>query len=134
MLEICWQESGGTSLRRSVHQTPASSPLFNECCCCCFSCRSCPTLLTPWTVALQAPCPWAFPGNNTGLGCHFLLQGIFPNQGSNPSPVLTGRFFTTEPPGKPCLMNSKSQFEVGFADSQCSRNVYQFINFGHMSV
>ena len=30
-------------------------------------------------------CPWDFPGNNTGVGCHFLLQGIFPTQGSNPS-------------------------------------------------
>ena len=28
-------------------------------------------------------CPWDFPGKNTGLGCHFLLQGIFPTQGSN---------------------------------------------------
>ncbi|KAM9681159.1 MKRN2 opposite strand protein isoform 3-T3 [Dama dama] len=25
-----------------------------------------------------------FPGNSTGVGCHFLLQGIFPTQGSNP--------------------------------------------------
>ena len=25
------------------------------------------------------------PGKNTGVGCHFLLQGIFPIQGSNPS-------------------------------------------------
>ena len=22
-------------------------------------------------------CPWDFPGNNTGVGCHSLLQGIF---------------------------------------------------------
>ena len=29
-------------------------------------------------------CPWDFPGKNTGMGCHFLLQGIFPTQGSNP--------------------------------------------------
>ena len=27
---------------------------------------------------------WDFPGKNTGVGCHFLLQGIFPAQGSNP--------------------------------------------------
>ena len=27
-------------------------------------------------------CPWNFPGGNTGVGCHFLLQGIFPTQGS----------------------------------------------------
>ena len=25
-----------------------------------------------------------FPGKNTGVGCHFLLQGIFPTQRSNP--------------------------------------------------
>ena len=26
---------------------------------------------------------WNFPGENTGMGCHFLLQGIFPTQGLN---------------------------------------------------
>ena len=31
-------------------------------------------------------CPWDFTGNNTGVGCHFLLQGMFPTQGSNPGP------------------------------------------------
>ena len=29
-------------------------------------------------------CPWDFPGKNTGLGCHFLLQKIFPVLGLNP--------------------------------------------------
>ena len=29
-------------------------------------------------------CPWDFPGKNTGMGCHFPLQGMFPTQGSNP--------------------------------------------------
>ena len=28
--------------------------------------------------------PWDFSGKNTGVGCHFLLQGIFLTQGSNP--------------------------------------------------
>ena len=28
-------------------------------------------------------CPWNFPGKNTGEGCHFLHQGIFPTQGLN---------------------------------------------------
>ena len=28
--------------------------------------------------------PWNFPGKSTGVGCHFLFQGIFPTQGSNP--------------------------------------------------
>ena len=28
--------------------------------------------------------PWNFPGKSTGVGCHFLLQGIFLTQGLNP--------------------------------------------------
>ena len=37
---------------------------------------------TPWTVARQAPLSMEFPSKNTGVGCHFLLQGIFLTQGS----------------------------------------------------
>jgi len=42
---------------------------------------------------------WNFPGRNTGVGCHFLLQGIFLTQ-ENPTQVscIAGGFFTTEPP------------------------------------
>ena len=29
-------------------------------------------------------CPWDSPGKSTGVGCHFLLQGIFLTQGLNP--------------------------------------------------
>ena len=32
--------------------------------------------LTPWTVATSLLYPWDFPGKNTGVGCHFLGQGI----------------------------------------------------------
>ena len=28
-------------------------------------------------------CPWEFSGKNIGVGCHFLLRGIFPTQESN---------------------------------------------------
>ena len=28
-------------------------------------------------------CPWDFPGKNTGMGCHFLVQGIVLTQGPN---------------------------------------------------
>ena len=40
------------------------------------------------------------PSNNTGVGCHALLQGISPTQGSNLWFLHAGRFFTTEPLGK----------------------------------
>ena len=35
-----------------------------------------------WPHGLYSP--WNFPSQNTGMGCHALLQGIFPIQGSNP--------------------------------------------------
>ena len=44
-------------------------------------------------------CPWDSPGKNTGVGCHYLPQGIFPTRGSNlcllTSSALAGGFFTT---------------------------------------
>ena len=44
--------------------------------------QSYPTLCNPMepTRLLR---PWDSPGKNTGVGCHCLLLGIFPNQGSN---------------------------------------------------
>ena len=37
-----------------------------------------------WTAKLiKLLCPWDFPGKNTGVGCHALLQRIFPTQGLN---------------------------------------------------
>ena len=39
-----------------------------------------------WSHGLQTTkllCPWDFPGKNTGVGCHFLLQGILLTQGLN---------------------------------------------------
>ena len=29
-------------------------------------------------------CPWDSPGKNTGVGCHFLLQGNLSDQGTDP--------------------------------------------------
>ena len=38
--------------------------------------------------------PWNFLGKSTGVGCHFLLQGIFLTQGSNLGLCIVGRRFT----------------------------------------
>ena len=49
--------------------------------------QSCPTLSDPMDCSppgyMEFLCPWNSPGKNTGVGCHSLLQGIFPTQGSN---------------------------------------------------
>ena len=55
----------------------------------------------PWTVDCKAPPSWDFPGKNTGVGCHFLLQGIFPTQGSNPGRPHCKQTLPSEPQGKP---------------------------------
>ena len=75
--------------------------------------QSCLTLCDPMNCT-RLLCPLDFPGNGTDVGCYFLLQGIFPTQGSNPgllqcrlnhlshqgSPWLSDASFP-ERPGKP---------------------------------
>ena len=41
-------------------------------------------LVTLWTVARQAPASMGSPRQESGVGCHFLLQGIFWTQELNP--------------------------------------------------
>ena len=42
------------------------------------------SLWPPWMQPTRLSVPGDSPGKNTGVGCHALLQGIFPTQGSNP--------------------------------------------------
>ena len=46
--------------------------------------RLCPTLRPHGLQPARLLRPWDFPGKSTGVCCHFLLQGIFTTQGSNP--------------------------------------------------
>ena len=69
-----------------------------------------------WPYGLQPTrllCPWNFPGKNTGVGGHSLLQGIFPTQGSNPDlpSSIAGRFFTVWAPGKPLMCKILHKYE-----------------------
>ena len=52
--------------------------------CVCVHVQSCLTLRKHMdcSLATRLLCPWDFLRKNTGVGCHFLLQGIFPIQGS----------------------------------------------------
>ena len=54
---------------------------------------SCPTLCGPMDSA------WNSPGQNTGVGCSSLLQGIEPR-----CPALQADSLPAEPRGKPCQM------------------------------
>ena len=46
--------------------------------------------------------PWGFPGKNNGVGCHFLLQGIIPTQGSNPRLLYHLHWQAASLPLAPC--------------------------------
>ena len=51
---------------------------------CCIVAKPCLTDCDP--VDYRFPrllCPWDSPSKNTGVGCHFLFEGIFPTQGLN---------------------------------------------------
>ena len=68
--------------------------------------QSCLTLCDPVDHSPQAPQSMRFSRQNTGVGCHFLLPGVFLTQGSNLHLLcllpLAGGFYTTVPPGKLC--------------------------------
>ena len=53
-------------------------------CVCVFMCMLSHVQLfaTPWTLTHRLLCPWNFLGKNARAGCHFLLQRIFPTQGT----------------------------------------------------
>jgi len=55
---------------------------------------------TDCSLPMGLLCRWDFPGKDTGVGYHFLLQGIFSQPGkvkpaSLEHPALAGRFFTS---------------------------------------
>ena len=57
--------------------------------------KSCPSLATAWTVAWEFPLSMGFPRQKYRSGLPF------PSPRNLPNYALTGRFFATEPPGKP---------------------------------
>ena len=56
--------------------------LVSMCLWVCMHAHSCLTLCDPMDSRFLRP--WDFLGKNAGVGCHILLEGIFPTQGLNP--------------------------------------------------
>ena len=65
--------------------------------------ESCPILCNPMGCKpTRLLPPWNFPGKGTGVGCHFLLQGIFVIRGLNLGlPALRADTLPSEPPRSP---------------------------------
>ena len=62
-------------------------------------------IVTPWTIACQAPLSMEFPGQEYCHGLPFPSPGDLPHPGIEPtspaSPALASGFFTIKPRGKP---------------------------------
>ena len=70
--------------------------------------QSCPTLCNPTDCSLLGSSihPWDFPGKSTRVGCHFLLQGKFPTQGSYPGlQHYRQLLLPSKPPGKSAYLS-----------------------------
>ena len=78
-MELFKKEAGESSDKRPPHG--AVPTVF---CVFCVQLLSCPTLLTPWTVARQAPLTMGFPRQEYWSGFLFLPSGDLPDPGSNP--------------------------------------------------
>ena len=81
---LCLQDPPATSLTPSI---PPHTRCYN-CLCCAVLCAqslSRVQLLQPHGLQpARLLCPWGFSRREYSVGCHVLLQGIFPTQGSNP--------------------------------------------------
>ena len=63
-------------------------------------------------------CPRDSPSKNTGVGCHFLLQGIFPTQGSNPDLPHCGQIlYRWSYLGKQAYQMDQGVFDWNFENS-----------------
>ena len=70
-------------------------------------------------------CPWDFPGKSTGVGCHSLLQGIFPTQGLNLGlPHYRQMLLPFEPPGKSNKQTNKSNNLWLLKEHMLERNIF----------
>ena len=100
----------------ALRKTLASSDANEKQCVCMLSRAR--LFATPWIVACQAPLSMEFSRREYWSGLSFPSPGDLPNPGTEPtSPALAGRFFTTEPPGKPwkavCTVVKRVHCEVG---------------------
>ena len=76
---------------------------------------SCLTLCDPMNCSLSSSSVHESdsPGKNTGVGCYFLLQEIFPTQGSNWHHLhWQADSFTTKTSGKPCNGPQNTLWEI----------------------
>ena len=87
--------------------------------------------VTPWTVAYQTPPSMGFSRQDTGVGCHSLLQEIFPIQGLNPGlPHCRQTLYRLSHQGSksPFLNSDMCEYTQCSEKSYYKGNVFNFVD------
>ena len=82
----CWWKKSQKKKRMKIFIFPTTKEepaLICECVCVCMHSIMSDSLWAHGLEPARRLSPWNFPGKNTGVGSHFLLQRIFPTQESN---------------------------------------------------
>ena len=83
--------------------------------------------VTLWSIVLQTPLSMGFSSQQYWSRLPFPPPGDLPDRGIEPvspwSPALTGRFFTTEPPGKPKFLHNP--FKAGSYSTTLDRGYFE---------
>ena len=95
--------------------------------------KSCPILCNSMDHSLPGLiCPWDFQGKDTGVDCHFLLQGIFLTQGSNPRLLwlLHGQVnsLPLSPLGSPNTNASKGKIPDNIPNTFCRCTLHKLLD------
>ena len=97
----CNQPPGGCP-PSCVCRVSVCMSVFSNPACVCMRVQSCPFFVSPWTIAHKAPLSMGFFRQEYWSGLPFPSPGDLPKPGIElMSPALAGRFFATEPLGRP---------------------------------
>ena len=69
----------------------------------------CASVLSCVRLLARLLCSWNLPSKNAGVGCHYLLQGIFPTEGSNLHPL---RLLHWQMDSLPLVLDEKPSFAL----------------------
>ena len=91
----------------------------------------CPTLCAPMDCT-RILSPWNFPGKSTGVGCHFLLQGIFPKmlpkahlfEYTNPSYISSDKIYS-----RCCIKLQRAEYMLVGSQKSLLQSINQKTSF-----
>ena len=106
-------------------------PLITTLCVCAKLLQLCLSLQPYGLQPSRLLCPWDFPGSNTGVGCHSLLQGNFSTQESNLC-LLSLRYWEAD--SLPLVLPEKSVMTPIKLNTHRKLKLWQYILFSKFNI